>query len=99
MKKTNIIFFFFIYSPNIKVYCGCGERADTHDGQVRRGEENGKQNEVEGAIDEISSTARACYPATSQDADSRTIYCVINKILKMNVGIHGSIMEASPPCV
>ena len=46
-------------------------------------------------MDEISSTARSCYPATSKDTDSRTIYCVIKKILKMNVGIHGSIMEAS----
>ncbi|UCE39466.1 MAG: hypothetical protein JSW00_09670, partial [Thermoplasmata archaeon] len=98
MKKTNIICFFFIYSPNIKIYCGDGEQADTYDGQVRHGEEDGEQNEVEGALD-INSTARACYPATSQDADSRTIYCVINKILKTNVGIHGSIMGVSPPCV
>ena len=77
------------------MYCGCGEQADTHDGQVRYGLEDGEQNEVEGAMNEISSTARAWYPATSQDADSRTIYCVINKILKTNVGIYGSIMGAS----
>ena len=39
------------------MYCGCGEQADTHDGQVRYGLEDGEQNEVEGAMDEISSTA------------------------------------------
>jgi len=77
------------------MYCGCEEQADAHDGQVCYGEEDGEQNEVEGAMDEISSTACAWYPATSQDADSRTVYCVINIILKMSVGIYGSIRGAS----
>ena len=46
-------------------------------------------------MDEISSTARSWYPATSQDADSRTVCCVINIIFKMDVGIYGSIMGVS----
>ena len=77
------------------MYCGCGEQADTHDGQFCYGEEDGEQNEVEGAMGEISSTARAWYPATSQDADSRTVHRVINIIFKMDAGIYGSIMGAS----
>jgi hypothetical protein len=77
------------------MYCGCGEQADTHDGQVHYSEEDGEQNEVEDVMNEISSTAHAWYPATSQDADNRTVHFAINTILKMNVGIHGSIMGAS----
>lgn len=46
-------------------------------------------------MDMISSIARAWYPTTSQDTDSRTVYRVINIIFKMDTGIYGSIMGAS----